>query len=47
MKTNILKILLVAIISISLLPGCLVVRERGYHNHYYRHHEPPRYYGHY
>ena len=45
MNVKILKILLVAIISISLLPGCIVT-ERG-HYHHYRHNEPPRYYGHY
>lgn len=47
MNIKILKIVLVAVISISLLPGCLITRERGYHEHHYRHHEPPRYYGHY
>lgn len=47
MKTKIFKILFVVAISISLLPGCLIVRERGPHDHYYRHHGPSRYYGHY
>jgi hypothetical protein len=46
MNVKIVKILLVAVISISLLPGCIVT-ERGCHYHHYRHHEPPRYYGHY
>jgi hypothetical protein len=45
MNVKIFKILLVAIVSISLLSGCIVT-ERGYGYHHY-HHAHSRYYGHY